>query len=122
MMHDMTHLSPEFKDLITGLLAFDAIERPTIDDLMSHPWVSETSFKIEVLSAIDLHVIPQKFKSKKNSEIIEFSRNKQVKSVRNKKSNSHNIEVTVRIPITSKCLEMTRTELLATFSEKLAVK
>ena len=40
-------LSPEFKDLILSLFAFEGDKRPTLDQIKSHPWLSSTSFSFE---------------------------------------------------------------------------
>jgi len=40
-------LSPEFKDLILRLFAYDASQRPTIEQLKAHPWLNDASFNYE---------------------------------------------------------------------------
>jgi len=31
--------SPEFKDLITGMLQFDPSHRPSMSEILAHPWM-----------------------------------------------------------------------------------
>lgn len=46
--HKTSHLTPEFKDLIVRMLAYDANERPSIDVIKSDPWMCQKSVHIEV--------------------------------------------------------------------------
>lgn len=40
-----THLSADFKDLIEKMLSYDANRRPTIDEIMQHPWMNAANAK-----------------------------------------------------------------------------
>jgi serine/threonine protein kinase len=40
-------LSPEFKDLVVALFAYDPEKRPTIEQIRSHPWMSKPGFVME---------------------------------------------------------------------------
>jgi serine/threonine protein kinase len=40
-------LSPEFKDLVVALFAYDPEKRPTIEQIRSHPWMSKPDFVME---------------------------------------------------------------------------
>ena len=35
------NLSPEFKDLITKMFSYDPAKRPTVDELVNHPWMKK---------------------------------------------------------------------------------
>lgn len=65
-LHTVQHLSSEFKDLISRLLAYDASQRPSIEELRSHPWLHTKTINIEVRSSNK----PQKFNTRKNFKII----------------------------------------------------
>lgn len=53
----LEHLSPDFKSLISEMLAFEASERPSIDKIRSHPWMREKAITIEITCSES----PQKF-------------------------------------------------------------
>ena len=40
------HLSAEFKDLISKMLAYEGSERPTIEDIRTHPWMRLNSVQV----------------------------------------------------------------------------
>jgi serine/threonine protein kinase len=42
-----THLSAEFKDLITRLFSYDASKRPTSSQLRDHAWFNHKDFNYE---------------------------------------------------------------------------
>ena len=58
------HLSAEFKDLVSRLLAYDASRRLSIDELRSHPWLCQ---KIVI---IDIQAPSKKFKSNSKNFVI----------------------------------------------------
>ena len=41
------HLSDEFKSLIIQLFSFEGQKRPTLQDLINHPWYNDSSFNLE---------------------------------------------------------------------------
>ena len=50
-MNEAEHLSSSFKDLIIRMLAFDASDRLTVDELRTHAWVCEKTIKFEIQSS-----------------------------------------------------------------------
>ena len=50
-LNEAEHLSSSFKDLIMRMLAFDASERLSVDELRTHPWVCEKTIKLEIRSS-----------------------------------------------------------------------
>ena len=42
------HLSPEFKELMMKMFAYDGSKRPTISEIKNHPWMCINSIKVEI--------------------------------------------------------------------------
>lgn len=40
-------LSPEFKSLVTQMFNYEGNKRPTLEDIIQHPWFNDNSFNLE---------------------------------------------------------------------------